>query len=259
METRSVYIGYDKREDIAYRVARFSLIRHSSIPLHVVGLHYEGLSHPGDGNGIHDRPYIQNGNQYVDCKDERPFSTEFAFTRFLIPCLEQYQPGWSLFVDCDFLFLADIKELFALADERYAVMCVKHEYRPKDGMKMDGVSQTPYFRKNWSSCMLWNTGHPANRKLTREMVNNERGRFLHGFGWLMPEEIGHFGEEWNWLEGHSKLDVNPKAVHFTAGGPWFPEYEDVMYADKWFAELARMQGHYDRNLGRGGVDGGSAI
>lgn len=253
METRTVYIGYDKREDIAYQVARYSLIRHSSVPLHVVGLHYDGLSWPGEGKGIHDRPYQVIGNQYVDIKEERPFSTEFAFTRFLVPTLEQFRPGWALFIDCDFLFLADVEELFRLADPKYAVMCVPHKYEPTETEKMDGVSQGNYFRKNWSSCVLWNTGHPSNKSLTRHAVNNQSGKWLHSFSWLPEEQIGHIPESWNWLEGHSKSDVNPKAVHFTRGGPWFPQFEDVQYADKWFAELAKMKGH-DRKLGRGRVE-----
>ena len=64
--------------------------------------------------------------------------------------------GWALFIDCDIVFLEDVNNLFSLADDRYAVMCVKHEFKPKPGLKMDGQVQTVYPRKNWSSVVLWN-------------------------------------------------------------------------------------------------------
>ena len=34
---------------------------------------------------------------------------------------------------------------------KFAVMCVHHEYQPTESWKMDGVPQTRYPRKNWSS------------------------------------------------------------------------------------------------------------
>ena len=55
------------------------------------------------------------------------FSTEFTFSRFLVPYLQNYR-GWAIFCDSDFIFLNDIDELFSLADSKYAVMCVQHEY-----------------------------------------------------------------------------------------------------------------------------------
>lgn len=59
----------------------------------------------------------------------------------------------ALFCDLDFMFRDDIKKLFALADDRYAVMCVQHDYQPPEETKMDGRTQTKYARKNWSSLM----------------------------------------------------------------------------------------------------------
>ena len=49
-------------------------------------------------------------------------STEFTFTRFLVPHLMNFK-GWALFIDCDIIFLEDVTNLFALADEKYAIMC----------------------------------------------------------------------------------------------------------------------------------------
>ena len=98
-------------------------------------------------------------------------STEFTFTRFLIPHLCNYK-GWALFCDSDVVFLENVDNLFALADDKYAVMCVQHDYTPKPGIKMDGQVQTVYPRKNWSSVVLWNCGHPSNEKVTIDSVNN---------------------------------------------------------------------------------------
>ena len=81
-------------------------------------------------------------------------STEFTFTRFLVPALANYK-GWALFCDSDIVFLKDVKELFDQAEDKYAVMCVQHDYTPKPGIKMDGQKQTLYPRKNWSSMVLY--------------------------------------------------------------------------------------------------------
>jgi len=56
--------------------------------------------------------------------------------------------GWALFIDCDFVFLDDIKNLFDQVNDTYAVMCAHHDYTPKEGTKMDGQQQTIYPRKN---------------------------------------------------------------------------------------------------------------
>ena len=84
-------------------------------------------------------------------------STEFTFTRFLLPELADFK-GWALFIDCDFIALDDVKKLFDQADNKYAIMCAQHDYTPKAGTKMDGQQQHNYPRKNWSSMMLVNCG-----------------------------------------------------------------------------------------------------
>ena len=61
-------------------------------------------------------------------------STEFTFSRFLIPHLNDYK-GWAVFCDCDFLWLDDIKKLYEQRDNKYAVMCVQHDYEPKSKTK----------------------------------------------------------------------------------------------------------------------------
>jgi len=133
--------------------------------------------------------------------------------------------------------------LFDLADDKYAVMVVKHQHVPTEQEKMDGQKQTKYYRKNWSSLILWNCGHPANAALTPDAVNRETGSFLHRFSWLKDEEIGALPETWNWLEGWSTKPASghPSVVHYTRGGPWFDEWKDVDYADLWLKEAAALK------------------
>ena len=175
--------------------------------------------------------------QMIDERDGKPFSTEFAFTRFLVPFLQHYK-GWALFQDCDMVWRANIKDLIALCDDRYAVMCVKHNHIPLNKRKMDNQEQSRYYRKNWSSFVLFNCGHPSNRRLTLDAVNSWPGSALHSFSWLRDEEIGDLHEDWNFLVGHShgKMNHFPKVLHFTDGGPWFEECKNIPYAKVWEQE-----------------------
>ena len=137
---------------------------------------------------------------------------------------------------------ADIKQLVDLIDDKYAIMCVQHDYTPKETTKMDGAVQTVYPRKNWSSMVLYNCGHPKNRALDPETVNTQTGAFLHRFQWLEDEEIGSVPFVWNFLEGHNCVvegdpHTKPKAVHYTRGGPWFDAWKDCEFADLWLAEM----------------------
>jgi len=235
----SVFVGYDEREDAAYRVTEASLRRHASQPLTILPLAHRDLRR----QGLFDRPWrIDQQGQYWDERDGRPFSTQFAHSRFLVPHLARrlgIVSGWALFCDCDFLFLADVAALFALADRRYAAMVVKHGgdtgHVPAETAKMDGVVQALYARKNWSSLVMWNLDHEANHRLGIDQVNGALGGWLHGFGWLSDHEIGALPPEWNWLEGSAPLPAgaHPKAVHHTRGAPCFKGYERVAYARAW--------------------------
>ena len=159
-------------------------------------------------------------------------STEFSLTRFLTPALSNFK-GWSLYCDCDFLFLDDIQELFDLADSKYAAMVVKHDYKPKSNTKMDGQIQFPYPRKNWSSLILFNNEHPSHKFLD---VNGMTPAELHQFDWIADKDLGELPERWNWLVGYYD-DLwaydDPSALHYTDGGPWFEETKDCDYSDLW--------------------------
>jgi len=218
-----IYVGWDSREDIAYKVCKHSIITRTDTPVEVVPLMQKNLRK----TGIYTRH-----NDVLS-------STEFTFTRFFVPFLNEYK-GWALFCDCDFLFQADVAELFAHTEfnDDKAVMVVKHDYIPTEGMKMDGKIQYPYPRKNWSSLILWNCAHPKNNQLTPDVLNRATGAFLHRFSWLDDNEIGELPKEWNWLVNwyHEPEDGTPKAVHYTEGGPWFPNYIRCEYGANWVEE-----------------------
>jgi|TARA_R110002110_G_scaffold3190_4_gene16441 lipopolysaccharide biosynthesis glycosyltransferase len=217
----NVFVGWDSREEDAYKVCEHTLRKHSSVELNIVPLKREELIEKG--------LYTRDEGGSV--------STEFAYTRFLTPHLSEYK-GWSLFIDCDFLFTRDVAELFSLSDPNHAAMCVQHDYTPSEATKMDGQKQVAYPRKNWSSCVLWNCGHPANAMITPDIVNTETGAFLHRFQWLPDNLIGELPLEWNWLEGeYEKPDEIPAVIHYTNGGAWFKECQDVDYAQEWLDAL----------------------
>ena len=158
------YIGYDSKEDIAYRVCKQSLIKNSSIEINVLSLKLYELISKG----------------YYKRSIDPLASTEFTYSRFLVPALSKYS-GWAVFCDCDFLFLADVANLFKDLKNDKAVYCVQHDYTPTEKHKMDGQQQTIYPRKNWSSFIVFNCAHPSNKKLDVDLVNSESGSFLHQF------------------------------------------------------------------------------
>ena len=216
-----VFVGYDSREDIAYKVCEFS-IKARSHNVEVIPLIRDKLIEEGK----YDRP-----------KDTLA-STEFTFTRFLVPELTGFD-GWAVFCDCDVLWNVGVEDIIAHANEQYAVMVVKHDYNPVNETKMDGKRQYIYPRKNWSSVILWNCGHPSNKQLTQEAINTETGQFLHRFEWLPDEEIGELPSVYNWLVGWYKETPEsgqPKIIHYTEGGPWFDNYVNCEYGANWERE-----------------------
>jgi hypothetical protein len=228
---RSIYIGFDPREAEAFAVCRNSLRRHCGDSIPIRGICLDDMRE----RGLYWRPTSRDDKgRLFDDISGFPMATEFAISRFLTPMLAKR--GWALFMDCDILARADVRELFAQADPSKAVMCVQHVYEPPQGIKMDGQLQTLYRRKNWSSVMLLNCDHSANEALTFNLVNSVPGRDLHAFTWLKEHEIGSLDPAWNFLVGHTDPSIDPKLVHFTEGGPWFDNYRNVPYADEWIAE-----------------------
>lgn len=227
----SIWLGYDSREVDAFVVAVESLKRHNATNIPVKGILLADQIHLENYN----RPYRKIVGSLFDEISKAAMSTEFALTRFLTPHLAK--TGWALFCDCDVLFRSEISELFALADSRYAVQVVKHHHIPKESVKMDNQLQQPYPRKNWSSVMLFNCDHPSNQKLTLSMINSKRGADLHAFCWLEDDEIGELDVEWNYLEGYSTEQVDPKIVHYTLGTPMMPTCDKTAHASEWLEVL----------------------
>ena len=218
-----VFIGWDRREDGAYQVAKHSMELYSSIPLDIVPIKQHELRE----QGIYTRP------------PDTLASTEFSLTRFLTPYLAGYS-GWALFCDCDFLFRGDIAGLLDYADGTKACFVVPHDYRPTETIKMNNQAQHQYPRKNWSSFMFINCEHEQVKRLTPEVVNSATPAYLHRFDWLTDDVIGHLPIAYNYLEGwYSRDDCpNPIAVHMTRGGPWFHDWTEVEYGKEWMAMAA---------------------
>ena len=197
-----ILIGYDSREACCYDVCKISIESNTKSKTNISPIRLDQLD-------MYKR------------EEDLLASTEFTYSRFLTPWLCEYK-GWALFCDCDFLFLHDLSELFELADDRYAVQVCKHEYTPRGDVKMDGKKQTTYPRKNWSSLILWNCGHEANAQITPDVINTQTGKFLHRFEWLSDDQIGSLPIQWNWLVGYYQEPHagEPRALHYTDGGPW---------------------------------------
>ncbi len=215
-----VFVGYDPVESVAWHTMVHSIFTRSSRPVAVVPLNIRNLT------TIYTRP-----------RDPKQ-SNEFSFTRFLVPYLCNYQ-GHAIFFDCDMMLRTDINEMLDVIDKQpgKAVYVVKHDYEPKDKVKYLNTIQYKYPRKNWSSVVLWNCEHPANRVVTAEFVNNASPLDLHRFTWLDDADIGELDVRWNWLVGeYDKPPTDVKNVHWTVGGPYFEEYKHADFAEEWFAE-----------------------
>lgn len=215
-----VFIGYDSRETVAWHVLTHSIMARSSVPVSFTPIALNNLG----GLMWRERNALQ--------------STEFSFSRFLTPYLSGYE-GWSLFMDCDMLMREDIAKLWAQRDERFSVMCVKHDHRPAETVKFLDQPQTAYQKKNWSSVLLFNNAKC--KMLTPDYVNTASGLELHQFKWLGDDElIGEIDASWNHLVGSSAPRADAANVHFTIGGPYFDEYRDCEHAGDWFAEREAM-------------------
>jgi hypothetical protein len=230
---RSIFVGYDRREAVAFSVAMGSAGRHLSefVPLH--GLFLDYLI----DKGLYRRPLEYREGVMWDVISDAPMATQHANARWLTPHLAK--EGWALFMDGDMLVRGDLSKVFDGLDPEKAVYCVKHVHEPPPGVKMDGQLQTRYARKNWSSFVIFNCDHPANQALTLDLINTAPGRDLHRFCWLPDDLIGELPPEYNFLVGHSDPAIDPICVHFTDGTPDMPGYEGCAWAAEWRAEVAR--------------------
>ena len=236
----SVFIGWDSKEEEqeAWDVCKYSIQRHSSIPVNIRPIKLEDLR----DMGWYTRETIVKDNNLYDVISEHPMSTEFAISRFFTPLLAHTE--WALFMDADMLMRRDIAELLPYLDHKYALCCTKHNHQPKKSTKMDGQVQSNYSRKNWSSFMAFIRWHPANLGLSINLLNSVPGRDLHNFGWLNDNDIGAIPLEWNHLVGYNDATDKDTScnIHYTEGIPLMHGYDDCEFAEEFFAEQRLMRG-----------------
>ena len=241
----NVFIGWDSREPIAADVCAYSILKHASVP---VKIHYLKLDE-------------LEKQKILTRKRDQDASTEFTYSRFLVPYLMQYT-GKAIFCDCDFLWTTDIKKLYDQITSRKSVWVVPHEnygYKPKTKTKMDGQAQTFYPKKNWSSMMAFNCGSLDSQRLSLDAINQQPLSYLHRLEWVTEnKKIGMLKPNWNWLSGYYQESDwgKPNAIHYTDGGPWFNDthitedmgiesWSQVQYGDLWleYKEQFQLQQH----------------
>lgn len=210
-----IFIGYDHREAVAYHVCSNSIIRQSSKPVAITPL------------------ALKNMQDYEEKHTDG--SNQFIYSRFLVPHLMEYK-GWAIFMDGDMLLRDDIAKLWSLRDESKSVMVVKHDYQTKMTEKYLGAKNENYPRKNWSSVILWNCGHEANKLITPEFIQNSTGAQLHRFTWLNDSLIGELPKVWNWLPDEFGANSEAKLLHYTLGTPSFHDFATTPMGDEWHRE-----------------------
>ena len=209
----NIYIGYDSRHSDLAELCKKCLA-------HGINWGFGG----GDINGSMTkwRPEIK----FLDIskipeytRDYANQSTEFTYSRFLIPYLENYE-GFSIFLDDDILFDGSILPMFYFMNPDDAVACIQYDFDKYVDTKFNGEKNVSYPKKLWSSLMIFNNGHEDCKKLTPEIVNTESGKYLHQFEWT--DKISEIPEWFVFTEGHDTDETKwrPLAVHYTRGGPW---------------------------------------
>ena len=177
-----------------------------------------------------------------DFDGQQDGTNRFIYSRFLVPELMNFE-GWALYMDSDMLVRDDLVKLWDLIDPSKAVMCVRHDYETTHDRKFIGTplecANEHYPRKNWSSLILWNCGHPENRILSRDFVSTAGGKVLHRFAWLDDDLIGEIPGEWNHLVGEMDYRKDAANVHFTLGAPSFFCYRDCDYSGEYMSTLRR--------------------
>tara|TARA_B110000208_G_scaffold191851_1_gene260501 strand:+ start:1327 stop:2046 length:720 start_codon:yes stop_codon:yes gene_type:complete len=233
----TLYIGYDSSnygQELAYKVCERSVLKYNKnikiVPLIKKELEERSIFNREDNTG----------------------STEFTYTRFLVPYLNNYQ-GIALFCDSDFLWRYDILDILKYYDKTYAVSCVQHEYNKCcNNLKMDGLKQEWYPRKNWSSLMLFNCEHNDCKNLSICNINTKSPKWLHRMEWTT--DIGQIPKTYNYLIGYYADIKEPNAVHFTDGGPWHSDWYqnnipvDNKFGNEWINYLHERDKSYLFNL-----------
>lgn len=216
----TVFCGYDERESVGFHVFVSSLLRRAAGPVSLRPLGARGL--------------LEGTNA-------------FTLSRFLVPELMGYR-GHAIFVDaCDMLMQADVADLDARFDARYAVQVVKHpSYETRHALKYRGTEMMTenrnYWRKNWASVMLINCEHPAWQRVARGLRETKNALPWLQFDHLTADEIGSLPDGWNRLVDEGHAVENAKILHWTAGIPGFVDcYSDAPGAALWREARTAME------------------
>lgn len=216
-----IFVGFDQREAATYHVLTHSIIEKTTIPVSVTPLHgdmLEGFDGQQDG------------------------TNRFIYSRFLVPELMGFD-GWALYMDSDMLVQSDLRGLWEQIDDSKAIMVVDHDYASSAPRKFIGTpleaDNLNYPKKNQSSLILWNCSHPANRILSKKLVAEAGGQFLHRWEWLNNDQIGYLDKEWNWLVGEYPENSGAKILHYTLGAPGFGYYADCNTSKPWHKTLVK--------------------
>ena len=215
----TVVVGFDQREAIAYHSFCQSILEKSTIPVQFIPLAINSL-------------YFYNENH-------NDGSNNFIYSRFLTPYICDFK-GFAVYADGDMICNADISELAVLFDRTKAVQLVKHDYKTKRSIKYFGNENKNYPRKNWSSMVVFNCQHPANRVLTPQFIQEHDGAFLHRFQWLQDEEIGELDSTWNYLAIEYKPRKDAKLIHYTLGTPCLVDFKEAEMSDIWWETYGRV-------------------
>ncbi|MDG1859452.1 MAG: hypothetical protein P8I94_10135 [Emcibacteraceae bacterium] len=204
-----IFIGHDSTQEINTRACTHSLNRFGFDPewIDLKRMRKMGYTREEDG------------------------STEFAYTRFLVPHLCGYK-GYALFCDSDFIWRDNPKKLLDFAWQHAAVSCVPHPEMQVKTTKFRGNKNEYYPRKWWSSLMFFDCSHEdVVQNLTLENVNNMPASWLHRMEWT--DTVGTLPKEFNHLVRYYDYNPDAVAVHFTEGTPMYKEYREDDYANEW--------------------------
>lgn len=220
-----VFIGYDTRETAAVWTLANSILKNTRTPIQFTFLHLPSLTEAGI---------------MWRARDPKQ-STDFTFSRFLVPYLCSYKAGPAIFMDCDMVLTpgSDIAELPEYLGLDSDVAVVKHNYIPKSARKFGGAEQTQYPLKLQSSLIVWNPNTFKCRQLTPKFINEADPKVLHRWEWTHPSRVAEIPEAWNWVPEWSgeRVPVNEaKLIHFTEGSPSWKAYRDAANADVWWQE-----------------------
>lgn len=237
----TIYIGYDPYEHEAIEVLIKSIYEKASRPLNVVTINQYALRR----SGLYKRLSIpvENSAINIDSFDNSPQYTQYTYTRYLIPHLNQYR-GMALYLDGSVYLRSDPCILFDRCrnlqsknnsdyNGQYALWCVKKTQLPKN---IDRLAINCCIDEQNRGVMMWNCEHPIHQNLTIDDINTKSSDWLHKLSWLKDSHIGDLDLTWNWLNCYSHENITPNIVRYITNAPWSQGRLSNRYIDRHYAE-----------------------